>query len=519
LLLENSLGCDSLVVTSTIEASSSETNVFVNTCIPDLANDTIFLKGQICDSVVITVYIYEPIPPSIISINTCDENDLMSDTLILITERGCDSLVITEKEYTPVEILQLTQSTCDESLLGVFVDTLSSQFGCDSLIQTTYIPDSFQAEYDLIIEPSSCFEFTDGSVDILSTDEISVRWLFDGSDSFSRDDLLAGDYMVQLLQGACDTIIIVTVPEGIGMQVDLEVTYLPCSAFGGNIAAIPSSGVAPYTYLWADGAEDSLRVDLTNGTYTVTVTDALSCSTFISTEIINVTGLDFETDIEHVSCFGYEDGSIMITLLSGTAPFTEQWSDGGETLFRDSLPAGDYSVTISDVNNCNITLNRAVQEPDILAITLDVTKDEEIVVTVSGGTQPYIYLWNDGTTSDRIEMPVSGVEYEVTVTDANGCIAVDGMLYQTEAVQIINAEHVVVYPNPTSEKIYLSTHDELHIQEIILYDIHGRKVLAQTNQNQTVFSNLDLSDFIPGAYILEVQFADGIFRDKILVIR
>jgi len=517
--LQNIAGCDSLVITNTIEASSSETNIFVNTCLPDLTNDTITLSGQFCDSIVITNYTNEAIPPTIISVNTCDENDLAPDTLTLTTVAGCDSLIITVKIHTPIEIMEITQTTCEESLIGVIVDTLSSQFGCDSLIQTTYIQDVFQADFNLNIEPPSCNGFADAQAYILSTDEISVLWLIDGSESLTRDDLSAGDYMVQLQQGVCDSTILITVPEGLALQVELEVTYRPCSTIGGNIAVIPLSGSGPYDFIWEDGSEDSLRIDLADETYTVTVTDDLSCTNAISAEINNVTGLDVETDIEHVSCFGYEDGSITITLLSGTAPYTEMWSDGGASLFRDSLPAGNYSVTISDVNDCNVTLNRAVQEPPILTLDVEVTEEEGIVVTATGGTPPYTYLWIDGTTTDRIENPIADTEYEVTVTDANDCMAVIGELFQTDAVQVLDSKNVDVFPNPTSSVLNLSASDGLHVLDVVLYDIHGRKVLSQTSTDQNSKTSFSVSNLASGTYILEANFAEGIYRQKVLILR
>jgi len=483
LMLQTDLGCDSLVITSTTEASSSETNIFVSSCLPNVANDTVIINGQFCDSLVITNFIHDPIPPD------------------------------------PIPPTMLSINTCDESLLGIVIDTLISQQGCDSLVITNYVSGAFQTAYEVSIQPPSCTSFADATVDILSDDDIPVLWLFDDLEAMTRDDLAAGDYMIRLGQAACDTLITITIPEGEDLSAGLDVTYQPCSTVGGNIAIIPTSGFGPYDYTWDDGAMDSIRIDLVDGVYTVTVSDALSCSTTISAEIINVTGLDVDTDIEHVSCFGFADGSIMITLLSGTAPYTEEWSDGGESLFRDSLPAGNYSVTIRDVNDCNVTLNRAVQEPPLLVLDIELTAQEEIVVTPTGGTPPYVYLWNDGTTIDRITNPIAGFEYQVTVTDANDCTSDANELYQTDAVRIIDNNDVDVFPNPASQKLFVAFQENLHLQELILYDIHGRKVYSKIPLQQNSYYSMSVSDLASGTYILEALFIEGVFRQKVLLLR
>jgi hypothetical protein len=97
------------------------------------------------------------------------------------------------------------------------------------------------------------------------------------------------------------------------------------------------------------------------------------------------------------------------------------------------MPAGSYSVIITDSNACTLVKTYDILEST--AITINDTKtlpqcsssNGSISVTVSGGTTPYTYKWDGGTSSASISAIPSGL-YSVTVSDKKGCsktLAVD----------------------------------------------------------------------------------------------
>ncbi len=130
----------------------------------------------------------------------------------------------------------------------------------------------------------------------------------------------------------------------------------------------------------------------------------------------------------NASCNGNADGGASAIVSGGTPPYTYVWNNGDTTASLVNIPAGTYTVTISDNNEYTTVDSITVTEPQLLAINLIVDSNatcyEEsnggATAIVSGGTPPYTYLWSNGDTTASITgVPASG--YGVSVTDANGC--------------------------------------------------------------------------------------------------
>src|SRR5690606_24530642 len=129
------------------------------------------------------------------------------------------------------------------------------------------------------------------------------------------------------------------------------------------------------------------------------------------------------------------DGSATVTVSGGTAPYTYLWNDttAQTTATATGLVAGTYQVTVTDANNCTTTTTVTIAEPVLLEASIALTNvvnvscfdgnDGSAMVTVSGGTAPYTYLWNDANTQTTATATgLAAGTYMVTVTDANNCI-------------------------------------------------------------------------------------------------
>ena len=167
--------------------------------------------------------------------------------------------------------------------------------------------------------------------------------------------------------------------------------------------------------------DDFVQMVMGDDAATVTVFDA-----------VELTAVDAEVD-GSISCFGAMDGSATATVISGTAPFTYEWSDGvptGDGSTITELSAGTYTVTVTDANGCTGMASVTLEEPTDLTATimdfaLDCFGDEDGILTVvaEGGTAPYSYEWEaaaGGDLDDTVDGLAVGT-YTVTVTDANGC--------------------------------------------------------------------------------------------------
>ncbi|MEZ4919318.1 MAG: SprB repeat-containing protein [Saprospiraceae bacterium] len=94
----------------------------------------------------------------------------------------------------------------------------------------------------------------------------------------------------------------------------------------------------------------------------------------MKTEVVdNIGGPSLSATKVDVSCNGLSDGSINLSVSGGTSPYTYVWSNGASTQDLNNIPAGTYTVTVSDANNCTATLSRTINQPNPLNPTAVVT--------------------------------------------------------------------------------------------------------------------------------------------------
>ncbi len=138
--------------------------------------------------------------------------------------------------------------------------------------------------------------------------------------------------------------------------------------------------------------------------------------------------------VTDITCFGLCNGSLSATVSNGTSPYSYQWDDTNTQIIQTAIDlcAGQYNVLITDINNCTVSASAIISEPlEPLAITLEKNdvlcfggSDGAIDLTVSGGTQPYVFSWDSGNITEDISYLPAGT-YCVTVTDALNCTISD----------------------------------------------------------------------------------------------
>ncbi|MBO3700903.1 SprB repeat-containing protein, partial [Roseivirga sp. E12] len=189
------------------------------------------------------------------------------------------------------------------------------------------------------------------------------------------------------------------------------VNDVTCNGNGdGSIDLSPSGGVGPYTYLWADGVTTEDRSGLSPANYGVTITDANGCSTFRNYVITQPTALIVTESINDVACFGDGNGSIDISVSGGIAPYTYSWSSGETTQDLTNLSGGSYTLTVTDANGCQAVNTYTVNEPTAALAVAGIVTDENcfgdsqgaVQLTVTGGSAPYSYSWNQGSTTKDV---------------------------------------------------------------------------------------------------------------------
>jgi hypothetical protein len=240
------------------------------------------------------------------------------------------------------------------------------------------------------------------------------------------------------------------------IAINPAVTDVACrGGSNGSIALAPTNGTEPYTYLWENGAASATRSGLAAGTYSVTVTDANGCTK--SGNIVvgqPAADLDVSGVLTHLVCNGGTTGAINITATGGNTSYTYLWNGGSTDEDRTGLPAGSYSVTVTDNKGCTKFASYTLTQPTVISATITTLNhptcpsdsDGSINLTVSGGTpgvspNEYTYLWTttNGAVSDteKVKQDPSGLEsgtYSVKVTDSAGCF--------------VNTSGILTYDNP-----------------------------------------------------------------------
>ena len=221
------------------------------------------------------------------------------------------------------------------------------------------------------------------------------------------------------------------------------ITQPICPGDLGSISITANGGEAPYTYAWTNGATDDHLTGLAVGAYTVTVTDAYNCTSSATFAINPPNTVTITPDITSPGCSPGSDGAIDLTVSGGLIPYSFVWSNAETTEDLTGLDVGDYTITVTDGNNCTFTStisvvlinNLSVNVPD-LAINCSTTS-YQLTANVSGGISPFAYAWSNGETGQSIENPTIGVTYSVTVTGANGCTATDqGTVTTTDSLHL-----------------------------------------------------------------------------------
>ncbi len=130
-------------------------------------------------------------------------------------------------------------------------------------------------------------------------------------------------------------------------------------------------------------------------------------------------------------CFGDSTGTVSVVAQGGVGDYTYLWDTGtaDTTTVVDSLPAGTYTVTVTDTNSCVFITSTTINQPLApLSGVLDVTDNicfgeslGSIDAIISGGTVPYGYQWSNDSTTAYIDSLAVGA-YTLTVTDSNACV-------------------------------------------------------------------------------------------------
>lgn len=281
----------------------------------------------------------------------------------------------------------------------------------------------------------SCWSLHDGSIAVMvenGTPPYTYEWST-GNDNSTIDNLGAGTYQLTVTDSnACSNEIEVSLSEPDNLTVDIEGNNIVCNSNNlGTATATANGGIMPYIYQWNDpnNQTTATATGLEAGNYIITVTDANNCMITSVITIENQGNLGINIMTNNLDCPDENNGTATAAGIGGTAPYEYLWSTSETTATISNLPAGTYGITVTDQNECSTSTTATIETPEELIVNTATTNvscpgaaNGIAEATVSGGTAPYTYQWNDtnNQTTALVSNLVAG-NYSVTVTDSNNC--------------------------------------------------------------------------------------------------
>ncbi|MBN2275197.1 MAG: T9SS type A sorting domain-containing protein [Bacteroidales bacterium] len=406
--------------------------------------------------------IYEHPPKAVITDEQMVSCNGMSDGMLQVTPYFMNPPYTYKWSHNP----GLNQAVATNLPAGSYTVTVTDG-NLDSAKITGVVTQPDPVNIAEVITKPSCNNGSDGAIDITvtgGTPDYSFAWTTSGGSGIepTQEDqtgLSKGLYYLALTDdngcAAYDTFDVgQPMPISFGGSTVTDVTIPP----GGNGAIEPavSGGTAPYNFAWIGpdsytSTEDTIT-DLDGGNYTLLITDANLCNGdtvfLVYEEGLFMAEVSQKTD---VSCYGLNDGTATISVINGQAPFQYKWSDedafvSSDTFtIRTGMGPGTYYITITDNDSKTANASVKITTPSsALSLVLQPTdlrcyNDNSGVIdlTVSGGTLPYAFDWNNGFTGEDL-VNVGAGNYSVTVTDARGCSANDGASLSQPASFVTN---------------------------------------------------------------------------------
>ena len=309
-----------------------------------------------------------------LAVNNIDGPDSIVPTITPATCLAADGSV--NFGTTPANITflwsdQMVTNSRNDLIAGTYaVEIQDSNTPDCSAFVTVEVPsqDGFTAEAVINSEPT-CGE-ANGSVTIITTGGVGP-FAFDWGATDTEIDLAAGTFEVNVVDNGtgCLTTVTFTLTDNVSSAIVTVVPRVFTSCIGANDGAVSvefdfEDGFAqPFTTQIQD-ADNNEFADgsLAPGSYCLVVKDANGC---IAGEgcftVVDPSPINVEAQIEMASCD--PDGTIIIIATGGTGEYSYDWADleGTDNVKdREDLPAGNYSITVSDQNNCLVVIDELI---------------------------------------------------------------------------------------------------------------------------------------------------------------
>ena len=322
---------------------------------------------------------------------------------------------------------------------------------------------------NLSFDPVSCFGGDDGIAFANpsgGTAPYHYIWSVTGSTLSSSTGLSATPFGYVLFltdDNGCSTInpgTSFTVPQPDSITMNVSVDNISCflGTDGQILINSVTGAISPYSYLWSNGQTGTLANNLIAGSYTCTITDSIGCVDSSNVYQVNypdelIPSISITSNYNGLplSCYGDSDAELTASVTGGNVSYTYDWLDSASNIIGnnssiDNLPAGVYSVIVTDNLGCSGTDLITIVNPDEIQISFSLSNfsgsniscfgnnDGSLNTSISGPTDINFssIIWTDisgnlvssiNIENDTILNNMVAGTYFISVSDINGCTA------------------------------------------------------------------------------------------------
>jgi len=355
-----------------------------------------------------------------------------------------------------------------------FITVIEDDFGCRTYADTVDIlQPAVLSVSQVAVTDASCGNLN-GSASVSTvggTSPYTYLWP-NGDASDYADTLGAGSYQVTVSDAnACQDTLTVSVANAGGGYVTIDQT-IDVNCYGmstGSVSFTMNQGFPTYDfYLDLSGTHidsvlatsDSTQAfnNLAAGVYQLIANEGAGCQSVVNVSILSANQIVIAADIDSLSCYQNQTGAIDITVTGGFTPYQFTWA--GSNAFSSNsedlqlLESGTYTVQIRDSLACTVISSAfVVSEPNEAQIVINIGNAEQcygsttgsVAAFATGGTQPYVYAWTNGSWTEGVSTVDSlpAGSYHLLVRDAHNCLVADSTVSITEYSQIIVHDTVI----------------------------------------------------------------------------
>ncbi|MEM6966485.1 MAG: gliding motility-associated C-terminal domain-containing protein, partial [Bacteroidota bacterium] len=505
--LTSVFGCDSIVIfdyqLTTIDSFFSETFTCDPSQVDTITTYAAGVNGE-CDSVLVDLISLVPSYEITFDTTTCLSAAAGLDTTFLTSVFGCDSIVIFDYQLTDPDTTFINENTCDTTQVGTFIDFIAGTNGaCDAVVVTTAV---FSCD-TLIINSFSCNPLDTGTFVLLSGDSL----FFDVVELAPTDSTLllevscnpsdTGLVLSTVLQNqfGCDSSIFTYTsllpsqnvnlqtttcdPNQAGVFVDSLQNQFGCDSIVINTVALSPSNLdtlATTSCFFPDENVDTL----------FSGSNIFGCDSIVIATVVYESVMEPFISLSDISCFGEEDGAILIdSIMGGTPPYlySLNFQPFQSSPIFANLPAGDYDILIEDAEGCQtfaLLPLTALNEVELeLGDDISINIGESAEVSVQLGfdeSQLDTIIWSPYeltgcTTGNCLAFTITPLQttiFTATITDINGCT-------DSDQIAIYVDQNIPVYiPNA------FSPNDDNHNDRFLIY---GNEALIESVEVFRVF--------------------------------